>query len=127
MALSAALARGDIDAAYICLIPAINAYANVPIKVVAGIHKYGYGLVVNPDKVKTIDDLKKEGIRIGCSREGSPLDALLYKMIEKYHLDKKQILNTDFHRHPNRHSLPLKFYNISRQFYCWLFVFNFNY
>jgi len=75
MALAVALAKGDIDAAYICLIPAINAKANarVPIKIVAGIHKYGYGFVVNPDRVKTIDDLKKEGIRIGCSREGSPL------------------------------------------------------
>jgi NitT/TauT family transport system substrate-binding protein len=43
MALAAALARGDIDAAYICLIPAINAKANanMPIKIVAGIHKYG--------------------------------------------------------------------------------------
>ena len=49
MALAAALAKGDIDAAYICLIPAINARANahLPIKIVAGIHKYGYGFVVN--------------------------------------------------------------------------------
>jgi len=38
MALAAALGRGDIEVAYICLVPAINAYANagVPLKVVAG-------------------------------------------------------------------------------------------
>ena len=55
MALAAALARGDIQAAYICLVPAINACANagVSIKIVAGTHRYGYGLVVNPNKVKT--------------------------------------------------------------------------
>ncbi|MDY6908901.1 MAG: hypothetical protein SWC40_02965 [Thermodesulfobacteriota bacterium] len=61
MALAVALAQGDIDAAYICLIPAITAKANanVPIKIVAGGHKYGYGFVVNPDRIKTIGDLKK--------------------------------------------------------------------
>lgn len=44
MALASALARGDIQVAYMCLIPAINVYANakIPIKIVAGTHKYGY-------------------------------------------------------------------------------------
>jgi len=53
MALAAALARGDIQVAYMCLIPAISAYANaqVPIKIVAGTHKYGYALVVNPEMI----------------------------------------------------------------------------
>ena len=39
MALASALARGDIQVAYICLVPAINVYANakVPIKIVAGL------------------------------------------------------------------------------------------
>ena len=47
MALASALARGDIQVAYICLVPAINVYANakVPIKIVAGTHKYDYDLV----------------------------------------------------------------------------------
>ena len=56
MALAAALAQGDIGVAYICLVPAINAFANagVSLKIVAGTHKYGYGLVVNPEKIKTI-------------------------------------------------------------------------
>jgi len=120
MALAVALARGDIDAAYICLIPAINAKANarVPIKIVAGIHKYGYGFVVNPDKVKTIEDLKKKGIRIGCSREGGPLDSLLHKMIEKYHLDKKQILKKVRRMNPPKLLLALKTGQLDAAFIC---------
>lgn len=120
IALAAALAKGDIDAAYICLIPAINAKANahVPIKIVAGIHKYGYGFVVNPDKVKTIDDLKRKGIRIGCTREGSPLDALLHKMIEKHHLDKKQILKKVRRMNPPELLLALKMGQLDAAFIC---------
>lgn len=95
MALASALARGDIEVAYICLVPAINAYANakIPIKIVAGTHKYGYGLVVDPDKVKTVHDLEKPGIRIGCVREGGAVDVLLNKTIDKYHLDEGKILD----------------------------------
>jgi len=94
MALASALVRGDIQVAYVCLIPAINAYANtgVPIKVVAGTHKYGYSLVVDPDKVKGVNDLERPGIRIGCVREGGAVDVLLHRFVEKYHLDKKSIL-----------------------------------
>ena len=53
VALGSALARRDIQVAYMCLVPAINAYANggVPIKIVAGTHRYGYGLVANPEVV----------------------------------------------------------------------------
>ncbi len=120
MALAAALSKGHIDAAYICLIPAINAKANanVPIKIVAGIHKYGYGFVINPDKVKSIDDLKKEEIRIGCSREGSPVDALLHKMLEKYHLDKKQILKKVRRMNPPKLLLALKMGQLDAAFIC---------
>ena len=120
MALAAALSKGDIDAAYICLIPAINAKANanVPIKIVAGIHKYGYGFVVNPGKVKSIDDLKKEGIRIGCSHEGSPSDALLHKMIQKYSLNKKQILKKVRRMNPPKMLLALKMGQLDAAFIC---------
>ena len=120
MALAAALSKGDIDAAYICLIPAINARANahLPIKIVAGIHKYGYGFVVNPDKVKSIDDLKKEKIRIGCAREGSPVDALLHKMLEKYRLDKKQILKKVRRMNPPKLLLALKMGQLDAAFIC---------
>ena len=120
MALAAALSKGDVDAAYICLIPAINARvnANVPIKIVAGIHKYGYGFVINSDKVKSIDDLKKEEIRIGCTREGSPVDALLHKMLEKYHLDKKQILKKVRRMNPPKLLLALKMGQLDAAFIC---------
>ena len=64
MRLASALARGDIQVAYICLSPAILAYSRgVPIKIVAGTHKYGYGLVVSPG-ITNISDL--EGKTIGC-------------------------------------------------------------
>jgi NitT/TauT family transport system substrate-binding protein len=95
MALAAALARGDIQVADICLVPAITAYANagVPIKVVAGTHKYGYGLVVNPDKIKTVNDLEKPGIRIGCVQVGGAVDVVLHKTIDKYGLNEDKVLN----------------------------------
>ncbi len=88
MGLSAALAKGGIDAAYICLLPAINAYANahVSIKIVAGTHLYGYGLIVNPEKIKTLKDLSRPDIRLGCTREGSPPAALLHKLQTTYDL-----------------------------------------
>lgn len=93
MALSAALSRRDVDAAYVCLFPAINARANAgaPIKIVSGTHLYGYGLVVNRDRVGHVRDLEKPGIRIGCTREGSPGAALLNKLVEKYELDSSLV------------------------------------
>jgi len=93
MALAAALSRGDIDAAYICLIPAITAYANggVGIKAVCGTHRYGYGLLVNPEKVKTVADLLRPDVRVACSREGSPTDAVMNKAIELYRLDGRKL------------------------------------
>ena len=110
MALAAALGRGDIEVAYICLIPAINAYANagVPIKIVAGTHKYGYGLVVNPDNIKTVEDLEKPGIRIGCVREGGAVDVTLHKMIDKYHLDEDKILDNIRRMNPPKQVLAIK-------------------
>jgi len=89
-AIAAALARGDIQVGYIGLTAAIMAYARgVPIKVVAGIHKYGYGLVVKPE-LKEIEDLHNK--TIGCLREGTVTDLLLNLMIDKYHLENVTIL-----------------------------------
>ncbi|MBN2350263.1 MAG: ABC transporter substrate-binding protein [Bacteroidales bacterium] len=95
MSLAAALGRGDIQAAYLCLLPAINARANagVQIKIVAGTHKYGYALTVNPEKIITVKDLEKPGIRIGSVQKGGPVDAVFLKTIEKYGLDRNKILN----------------------------------
>jgi NitT/TauT family transport system substrate-binding protein len=110
MALASALARGDIQVAYICLVPAINTYANarVPIRIVAGTHKYGYGLVVEPHRIKTIGDLTRPGIRIGCVREGGACDVLLRKTIDKYHLDEGKILNNIQRMNPPRQVLAIK-------------------
>ena len=84
MRLVSALARGDIQVAYICLSPAIIAYERgVPIKIVAGTHRYGYGLVVR-DGIENISDL--EGETIGCVREGGMVDILLHRLIEEYDL-----------------------------------------
>ena len=110
MALSSALARGDIEVAYICLVPAINAYANagVPIKVVAGTHKYGYGLVVNTDKIKTVKDLEKPDIRFGCVREGGAVDVLLHKIIDTYHLDEGKVLSNAQRMNPPKQVMAIK-------------------
>jgi NitT/TauT family transport system substrate-binding protein len=110
MALAAALAKGDIEVAYICLVPAINACANagIPIKIVAGTHKYGYGLVVNPDKIKTISDLEKPDIRLGCIREGGTVDVLMHKMIDKYNLDEDKILANVQRMDPSKQVLAIK-------------------
>jgi len=110
MVLASALARGDIQVAYMCLIPAINVYANakVPIKIVAGTHKYGYGLVVNPDKVKSIKDLEKSDIRIGCVREGGVVDILLHRTIDKYNLNEQKILNNIQRMNPPKQVLAIK-------------------
>jgi len=109
MALASALARGDIQVAYMCLIPAINVYANarVPIKIVAGTHKYGYGLVVNPDKIKSIKDLERSDIRLGCVREGGAVDVLLHKTIDRYNLDEKKILNNIQRMNPPKQILAI--------------------
>ena len=104
------MAHGDIEVAYICLVPAINAYANagVPIKIVAGTHKYGYGLVVNPDKIKTVSDLEKPDTRLGCIREGGAVDVLMQKTIDKYNLDEDKILANVQRMDPSKQVLAIK-------------------
>lgn len=118
MALAAALARGDIQAAYICLVPAINVYANagVPIKIVAGTHRYGYGLVVNPNRIRNVKDLERPGLRIGCVREGGAVDVLLHKTIDSYGLDPSKILNKVQRMNPPRQLLAIKMGRIDAAF-----------
>jgi NitT/TauT family transport system substrate-binding protein len=110
MALASALARDEIEVAYVCLVPAINVYANggVPVKIVAGTHKYGYGLVVNPDKIKTPGDLEKPGIRLGCVREGGAVDVLMHKTIDSYNLDESKILSNTQRMNPPTLVLAIK-------------------
>lgn len=94
MALAAAMARGDIQVAFVCLVPAITAYANakVPVRIIAGTHKYGYGVVGDPRRIKAVEDLQDRDIRIGCVREGGATDVFLRRMMDKYHLEKGKIL-----------------------------------
>jgi len=110
MALSSAFARGDIDVAYICLVPAINTYANakVPLKVISGVHKYGYCLAVNGEKVRSIKDIENKDIRVGCTREGSPTAMLLHEIISKYGLNKKVLMGKVLRMPPPKLLIALK-------------------
>lgn len=110
MALAAALARGDIQAAYLCLVPAVNVYKNagVPIRIVCGTHRYGYGLVVNPGRIRTVKDLEAPSIRIGCVRQGGAVDVLMHKTIDTYHLDEKKVLKNVRRMKPSRQILAVK-------------------
>ncbi len=110
MALASAMVREDIQIAYMCLIPAINVYANaqIPIKILAGTHKYGYGLAVNPNKIKNINDLQKRGLNIGCVREGGAVDVLLHKAMDKYHLNKAKVLKNIRRMNPPKQILAIK-------------------
>ena len=94
IALAAAMSHKGIDVAYMCLCPAILAYANghVPIKIVCGTHKYGYGCLVDPKKIKVPRDLLEPGIRIGCPREGSASDVVMNRFIDHFHLDRGDVL-----------------------------------
>jgi NitT/TauT family transport system substrate-binding protein len=109
MALAAALARDDIQVAYLCLVPAISVYANagVPIKIICGTHKYGYSLVVNPDKIKTVFDLEKPDIRLGCVQVGGAVDVLMMKAIEKYGLDEEKVLANVQRMNPQKLTLAV--------------------
>jgi NitT/TauT family transport system substrate-binding protein len=91
--LAATLARGQIDMALICLIPAVVAKANgdVSFKIVSGAHKYGYGMAVNSQQIKNVTDMQKPGLRIACPREGTPTDVLLQRFIRNYELDETKI------------------------------------
>jgi NitT/TauT family transport system substrate-binding protein len=118
MSLAAALGRGDIQAAYVCLLPAINAYANarVPIKVVTGLHKHGYGLTVNPARIKSVKDMERSDIRIGAVQIGGPVDAVLLKTIEKYGLDRSKILNKVQRMNPPMQIMAIKMAKLDASF-----------
>ncbi len=89
-AIAAALSRGDIQIAYLGLTGAIMTFARgVPIKVIAGVHQYGYGLVARPE-IKEIADL--EGKTIGSLRQGTVTDALLKLLVDRYDLDDLAVL-----------------------------------
>lgn len=110
VALAGAITKGEVDAAYICLVPALTAYANgdVPLKIICGTHKYGYGLIVDTSRIKSPKDLENPDIRIGCVREGGTTDVFLNKVIERYSLDKEKVLKNVLRMNPAKQVMALK-------------------
>ena len=93
LALAAAIARNDIQVAYICVGPAILTYMRgIKVKIVAMTHEYGYSLVVNQSKISAINNL--EGKRIGVVREGSNADLLFQKIVQMYNLHNFTVIRT---------------------------------
>lgn len=92
---AAAFTKGGFDVSYMCLVPAIFTYANgdVPIKIIAGTHKNGYGLVVNSTKIQELSDLEKSGIKIANGPEGTTTDFLQKLLIEKENMDSEKIMS----------------------------------
>jgi NitT/TauT family transport system substrate-binding protein len=89
VALANALARGDVDAAYICLGPALLSYARgVDIVIVAGTHFHGYAIVSREDI--TIPG-QLEGRRVGVVEAGSNADLLFNLAVERYGLEGRKI------------------------------------
>jgi len=89
MRLIAAMARGDIQVAFVCCCPALIAISRgLPVKIVCMTHYYGYGLVCR-NSITSIKELT--GKKIGCVREGGSVDILLNYMIKKYNLRKKDL------------------------------------
>jgi NitT/TauT family transport system substrate-binding protein len=91
---AAAFTKGDFSVSYMCLVPAIYTYANggVPIKIIAGTHKDGYGLVVNSSRIYVLKDLEKDGVKIANGPKGTSTDFLQMILIEKNNLDSEKIL-----------------------------------
>ncbi len=79
-----ALNAGSIDIGFIGPSPAINAYVKSQgkgLRIVAGAASGGVKLVVNPDKIKTLDDLK--GKRIATPQIGNTQDVAFLNWISE--------------------------------------------
>ncbi|GAG94129.1 unnamed protein product [marine sediment metagenome] len=64
--------------------------------------------MVNPEKIKSVKDLEKPGIRLGCVREGGAVDVLLHKTVDRYNLDEEKILNNIQRMNPPKQVLAIK-------------------
>jgi len=81
--LAAALARGNVKAGWACLGPILLIIdKGIPVKIIAKYHNYGYELVVNPSKIRSLKDLKDTPVY--TPGKGSPASLLLLKIEEKY-------------------------------------------
>lgn len=92
-AVATAFVKEHFDAAYMCLVPAIITYANggVPLKIIAGTHKDGYGIVANKEKIKDIKDLEKDGVKIGVGPKGTVVSFIQHVFVEKFGLNPEKI------------------------------------
>jgi NitT/TauT family transport system substrate-binding protein len=88
--LAAALARGDVQAGWVCLGPALVMIdKRVPAKIVAKVHNHGYAIVVNPEKIDDVGDLN--GKVIYSPGKGSPAYLLLLKVEDVYGIKFSEI------------------------------------
>lgn len=102
--LSSAIAGGYIDVAYIGLVPAIVALSKstTSFKIVSGIYKHGYALVVNPSKIRSAKDLEQDDRRIACPREDSGEEAFLHTIIEAYDLNIAKVMSNVDRMNPHK-------------------------
>ena len=109
-AVTTAFVKEHFDVAYMCLVPAIITYANggVPIKIIAGTHKDGYGVVVNSAKIKTLQDLGKEGIKIGVGPKGTVTSFIQEVLIEKANLDAQKVRKNFLTMNSSKQIMALK-------------------
>ncbi|NBK99886.1 MAG: ABC transporter substrate-binding protein [Erysipelotrichia bacterium] len=109
-AVATAFVKEHFDVAYMCLVPAIITYANggVPIKIIAGTHKDGYGVVVNSAKIKTLQDLGKEGIKIGVGPKGTVTSFIQEVLIEKANLDAQKVRKNFLTMNSSKQIMALK-------------------
>ena len=101
--LSSALTGGYIDIAYIGLVPAILALSKNPaaFKIVSGVYRYGYALVVNPSKIQVVQDLERNDMRVACPREDSGGNLFLQSIMETYHMNNAKVLTNTVRMNPH--------------------------
>ncbi|MCS7280352.1 MAG: ABC transporter substrate-binding protein [Desulfobacterota bacterium] len=118
VALASSLKKGNIEAAFMCLVPAINAYSNggIRLKIVLGSHLYGFGLVVNPKRVKSVNDLGIKALRIGCISEGSATDLILRRTIDGLGLKEEKVLSSVVRMNPQNMLIALRSGSIDAAF-----------
>jgi len=85
-----AMARGDVQVAWVCLGPALMMYSSgVPIKILAMTHLNGYAIVARPE---IADVSQLSGKPVAASGPGTPTWLLLQMVIEKYNLSGVRVM-----------------------------------
>ncbi len=109
-AVATAFVKEHFDVAYMCLVPAIITYANggVPIKIVAGTHNEGFGVVVNPKKIQSLKDLEKDGVKIGVGPKGTVVSFIQEVIIERGKLNPEKARKNFVTMNSSKQILALK-------------------